>query len=466
MAGAVSTLLNNTMLGMQLVQRGLSMTSSNITNATVEGYSRQKVEVFLDGDTRDSIIRRNYDDFLGREVGELSSSAGEANRYKTLTDQLQALVADPATSIGKAMDSFFAATNDLASQPHSLASRTAFLQEADNVAARIRTAADRISFYTQQGFASLKDNTQQINGIAKAIAEINVKIKSNQNTPNVDPPNDALDERDRLVKQLSGLIGAKTFTSEDGTFSVIVGKGQTLVQGAFANQLEVSGDAENPVIRMSAPLRSPAGTLGPDVSSTITGGIMGANVRFMQNDLKETMNVLDGLASGLTSKVNEVFSKGFDLNGTKGTPLFEISVASKPASSINLLMKDPVLIAAAGSLDSDSKPLIGDNGAVNALLDLQDTRFVKINGSPDLTPADAYNYIASKLANTASIANIDSASKQHMLEDASGRLMQSSGVNLDEEAANLMLYQQTYKAVAQLLPTMNAIFDSLLQAVR
>jgi flagellar hook-associated protein 1 FlgK len=41
-----------------------------------------------------------------------------------------------------------------------------------------------------------------------------------------------------------------------------------------------------------------------------------------------------------------------------------------------------------------------------------------------------------------------------------------SGVNLDEEAANLLKFQQSYQAAAQIISIANAAFDSLLAAVR
>jgi flagellar hook-associated protein 1 FlgK len=40
-----------------------------------------------------------------------------------------------------------------------------------------------------------------------------------------------------------------------------------------------------------------------------------------------------------------------------------------------------------------------------------------------------------------------------------------SGVNLDEEAANLVRYQQAYAAAAQVIATANQLFDTMLQAV-
>ena len=41
-----------------------------------------------------------------------------------------------------------------------------------------------------------------------------------------------------------------------------------------------------------------------------------------------------------------------------------------------------------------------------------------------------------------------------------------SGVNLDEEAANLMRYQQAYQAAAQLIRVASTLFDTLLGAAR
>ncbi len=41
-----------------------------------------------------------------------------------------------------------------------------------------------------------------------------------------------------------------------------------------------------------------------------------------------------------------------------------------------------------------------------------------------------------------------------------------SGVNLDEEAANLIKYQQAYQAAAQMISVASSLFDTLLAATR
>jgi flagellar hook-associated protein 1 FlgK len=48
-------------------------------------------------------------------------------------------------------------------------------------------------------------------------------------------------------------------------------------------------------------------------------------------------------------------------------------------------------------------------------------------------------------------------------DDAEGRRAARSGVNLDEEAARLIQYQQSYQAAAKVLQVAQAVFDTLLQ---
>jgi len=53
-----------------------------------------------------------------------------------------------------------------------------------------------------------------------------------------------------------------------------------------------------------------------------------------------------------------------------------------------------------------------------------------------------------------------------MLDNAVSAQQQLSGVNLDEEAANMMQYQQAYQAAAQIISSANQMFNVLITAVR
>ena len=61
-------------------------------------------------------------------------------------------------------------------------------------------------------------------------------------------------------------------------------------------------------------------------------------------------------------------------------------------------------------------------------------------------------------------ANLDAADV--VRTNAEEAVLATSGVNLDEEAARLIRYQQSYQAVAQVVAVASTLFDSLLGATR
>jgi flagellar hook-associated protein 1 FlgK len=66
----------------------------------------------------------------------------------------------------------------------------------------------------------------------------------------------------------------------------------------------------------------------------------------------------------------------------------------------------------------------------------------------------------------ASNAELTADTAQALFTQAYNRNQSTSGVNLDEEAANLLKYQQAYQAASQIISTANIIFDTILAAVR
>lgn len=72
----------------------------------------------------------------------------------------------------------------------------------------------------------------------------------------------------------------------------------------------------------------------------------------------------------------------------------------------------------------------------------------------------------SKVGSKASNANLVADTAEAMFTQAFNRNQSTSGVNLDEEAANLLKFQQAYQAASQIISTANTIFDTILSAVR
>ncbi len=105
---------------------------------------------------------------------------------------------------------------------------------------------------------------------------------------------------------------------------------------------------------------------------------------------------------------------------------------------------------------------VGDNRNALALANLQ-TQKVLASGTQSL--ADAYNILVSDVATRTNRADINRQTQQGLLEQVQARFDSVSGVNLDEEAANLIRYQQAYQAASQIITVSNTVFNTLLAAL-
>jgi len=76
-----------------------------------------------------------------------------------------------------------------------------------------------------------------------------------------------------------------------------------------------------------------------------------------------------------------------------------------------------------------------------------------------------YGLVVSKVGVLTNSAKIATAAQETLLNSAKNSWGNISGVNLDEEAANLIKFQQSYQAAAQMISVSDALFDSLLGAV-
>ena len=145
------------------------------------------------------------------------------------------------------------------------------------------------------------------------------------------------------------------------------------------------------------------------------------------------------------------------VNGAVGD-IFFIEPSLAAASSMSLALTDPSKIAAA-NLGS----AVGDNRNMLSLIELRDAKTLKA-GTQSYT--SLYGSTLSGIAVETRSAISNAETEQTLLRSAEDRLEGLRGVNLDEEATNLIRYQQAYQAAAQVISVANDIFDTLLMAAR
>lgn len=105
----------------------------------------------------------------------------------------------------------------------------------------------------------------------------------------------------------------------------------------------------------------------------------------------------------------------------------------------------------------------GDNGNALALAAVNN-KGVLDNGVTSVNKS--YSQLIAQVGTAGAQANTALDAQQSILDNANAAQQSLSGVNMDEEAANLLRFQQAYAASAQVINAANTIFDSLLSAVR
>lgn len=349
-------ILNTSLTGMLAFQRALNVTSNNIANANTPGYSRQVAEfsarigagagnTYIGGGTQISSIKRIYDNMLGEQLRTATTGEVRFSTLNSLAGRIDTLLADPNTGLNTGLQSFFDAVQDLANDPASTPTRQALLGEADGLVNRFQSLDRRLNELDGEVNQRLRLAVDDINRLAAAIANVNDRIAATSAGGPASP--DLLDERDRLVLSLSEQVSVTTSLQDDGTMSVFIGSGQSLVVGNRAQGLSVKGSEFDPT-RLNIVYDGDAGATPLD--NSMTGGAIGGLLEFRSKMLDPARQSLGQTAVAFANSFNLQHNAGMNLRGELGADFFAID--------------PPAVLTSAGNTGSGSASVvIADLGA-------------------------------------------------------------------------------------------------------
>lgn len=322
-------LLSTSLSGMLAFQRAIEMTGHNIANASTPGYSRQVAEFatragqnygngYIGGGTQITTIKRVFDEFLSDQLRTSTTGQARFSMLETLATRIDNLLADPDTGLSTGLQDFFNAVQDLSNDPASIPARRAVLGEAQSIVQRFSSLDGQLDTIEDEVNDRIGESVAAINRLAGAIADINDDIVAAKNGTG-QPPNDLLDQRDLLVRQLSEQVGISTALQDDGSLNVFVASGQTLVIGAEAQQLGTTG-GEFDATRAEVVYQGGAGSA--TLTTTLSGGALGGLLEFRAQMLEPTRQALGETALALSTGFNEQHAAGMDLYGELGGDFF------------------------------------------------------------------------------------------------------------------------------------------------
>lgn len=431
--------------GVRAARTALDVTAQNIANAGTAGYVKRSIELSelasaggfnRVGDLSISGVRviglsRSVDSFRQAEVRRTGSdaarAASELGAYQNVESALE------QAGLFAALTSFDSSLQQLAADPVDPSMRAAVLESARTLSRTFQLSSQSLDTAAASLQFAATDGTTQVNRLAGELGRLNLQLS--RSVPGSADHVMLLDQRDNLLGQMSSYVDTATTIASDQTVQVRIGgsAGPLIVSGGASDMLTMTTAADGTVS-----FSLPSGPVSLS-SGSLAGQSQGLAL------VRDTLNQLDGIAANLIATANAAQANGVAIDGSVGQPLFSGAGASDIA--IGLVSGSQLVTAPAGAPAGSRDPA----GLMAFRSQLQN--------------ADVSGQIDGLLFQVSSAAQgrqITSDALQAIAGSARLSLDQQAGVNLDEEAVDLVRYQQAFQASSKAIQVASDLFDTLL----
>ena len=528
------SIINNAYSALEIAQAGMTITSQNVSGASVAGFSRRNSNNVIGlmapssrdfGSTAFAVegFTRFVDNLLTKQMLEQRSKTSYTNTLLQSVAGLDSMLMDPSSSVSVAVSKFLNAAGTLANDAGSLTNKQTFAAAATELANRISSFSAFINDTKKSTQANMTSILSEANSLAPALQRINQQILASSSPGFSTPSADILDERDRITMRMQDLLGGSTVINEDGTASFQMA-GIALVDRMNASQfintdIGVSDGAifnvfiKNPETgRLTGPLSTIVND-NPDFTGASTeqeylppktvfnSGQAGATFELLTNFYPEVQRQLGALTLGIFRDVNQITATGplstdtghvfgFRASGggeTKVTPT-DLSATwiknndgkweKSSAAGSAVLTIEQIMDASDPKSKSYNDTIAGfvNNPSYSASSFISLISYgpeVALSFGVNATQANQIQSLRSTFTNPLTLITTDIAStisswknvdkvNQVISKQLDDRRESISGVNLDEEAANLVKFQQMYGAASKVMQTANQMFNMLL----
>jgi len=440
-----SDLLSIARSGAKAARVALDVTAQNIANASSEGYVRRSVrleevassggygrvgDISLSGVRVDSVVR-NADAFRQAEVRRTGSDAARADAEVGGLENLEAAIEQ--ANVFPAIVEFEGALQQLTSDPVDPSLRTAVVEQGRTMARTFNLAHSALEAAGTTLRFEAQDGVDQVNLLAGELARVNLRLARASDASSDQTA--LLDQRDMLLERMSQYTDMTTTFSVDQTVEVRLGgsPGQQLVMGGASYPLAMATAGD--------------GTISFSVSGnpvTLAAGSLTGKAQALTKlvDVRDNLNTIAG---SVIATVNAAQGAGAALDGSAGVAMF----TGADASDIALAFDDGALIATApagaGAGSRDATNLAALRTAL---------------GASD--PAGAMDALIFDISSTVQGRGVTRDALASIAGSARVALSAQAGVDLDNEAVNLIRFQQAFQASGRVMQVASDLFDTLL----
>jgi flagellar hook-associated protein FlgK len=465
----VTLSLQNALTGLQAAQANLAVISSNITNAQTPGYSRETVPLTTQivGDAGAGVLvgltQRQVDDNLANSARQQDTAASAANVTDIYFQQIQSLFGqvNDGNSLGDTFNKFSGALQTLATSPEDAVAQQSAVASGQTMAEKLNALSSGIQQIRAGTDNQIAADVQTINAQLQNIAQYNSAIThasaTGQSTAALQ------DERDQALDQIAKLIGVQDFVRPDGTMVVLTTSGQVLVDSTAATVSYTASATVNAGTPLSA-----LKVGSTDITQATGTGEIGALL-----SLRDTQ--LPNLTAELNQFANNLFSAAQSASlGTANSGLGASNDANHFFAGVDLangidnaatIQVHPDLVGNPSLLDgpaANPDPTISQtlSDAINAPI-----AFAAAGNFGTGTTVTLSNYAGQILGQAAgaTAGAADNAKFQKGLQTSfAARASSVSGVNVDQELADLTVFQNMYAASAHVISAVDNMLSTLM----
>ena len=453
---------------MRVARSGAEVSGNNLANAANPAYARQRIklnssvtiptekgpqgsgaEVARLEQIRDRVLdksiisEKSISQYLDAKQGYLRRA--EANLGQTV-DTRSIDSGGGASGIAEGMTELFNSFQSLSVSPTSTAERQIVVFNAQKIADKFNTIDRRLGDLRTGINAEVEDLITSVNSKLKSVANTAINLGNIEIVEG--SANEVRDSLQSRLEELAEYVNISTATNTDGELNVFVDGVHMITDNIMTNSVGIHTDTNG----MHTMAEQVAGNVINLKSGYLKGLIDARDTSIV--DLKTKVNTL---AVQLITEVNTLHRSGYDLDGNTGQDLFTGTGAADVGVNANII-SDPKQLQGSSSASESS-----NNDVIRSIAALSITTLAGLNG---MTFSEHYGNTISRFGQEISLTTSqldDQQTVQKMLEKQRESIM---GVSVDEEVANLLVYQRAFQASAKLLTTMDGLMRDVLNLTR
>lgn len=482
---SISGSLSSALSGLTAAAKAAEVVSSNIANATTEGYGRREIVTTARsvGQSGQGVtvvgVRRHIDPVLLGDRRRAEATMGERDVRSMFLKRLEGVVGttNSASSLGARIAEFDTALLEATSLPDSEARLSRVAETARNLAGHLAAASTDVQAARADADDSIEAQVDQLNRALAQIAALNNNIRATYSGAR--DPSALIDQRQQLIDGIASLVPLREIVCDDGQIALYTTGGAVLVDGRpSVFEFDAAGVITPEMTLGSGSLSGltlngrPLAVSGAD--SPIAGGALAAQFQVRDVLAPEAQAKLDALARDLLERFAD---PSVDATLTPGDPgLFtdagagflaanevglaqrlQLNAAVDPRQGGALWRLRDGMAAIVPGMAGNAAGLVALQGALTQARTPASGQFM---AGPRSFAALQGDMVSAMVGNrlTAETEAAYAAART----DALQQLELAAGVDTDQEMQSLLLIEQAYTANAKVIQTIGAMIDTLL----